>query len=133
MLADEMDSLDTPRKRAPQPAIPTDAPVRVSAVLMTLMLGLLERHALGEREQDVLQLVLLGRDIDTIAHRLRISPTQVRWALNSVFVKTGARSRDELVRLALRRAQEIDPSLSCAAAPTTPPPTARARFPRSRS
>lgn len=85
---------------------PRDATVRVSTLITTLMAGLIESFDLSEREQDVLQLVLLGRDCATIAQRLGLSPVVAQWHLHAVFAMTGAESREQLVNLALRLGSE---------------------------
>jgi len=65
-------------------------PARISPLLMSA-------YGLTEREQDVMRLVLTGESTTEIASRLVISPHTVQQHLKSVFEKTGARSRRELV------------------------------------
>ena len=87
------------------PLAPTsrpDAPIGIKAVVMTLMLSLVQHFDFSEREQDVLQLILLGRDNDLISQRLGIGVAATRWHVHAVFNKTETSSRKDLIDLGLR-------------------------------
>jgi DNA-binding CsgD family transcriptional regulator len=58
---------------------------------------------LSRRERDVLALLPSGRDTRRLAHDLRISPYTVQDHLRSIFAKTGAPTRQELVARATGR------------------------------
>lgn len=60
-------------------------------------------HPCSPRELEVLTLAAEGLTNKEIAYRLGISERTVQFHLNSLFNKTGAQSRTELVALALRR------------------------------
>jgi DNA-binding CsgD family transcriptional regulator len=62
---------------------------------------LAKRAQLSPREQEVLQLVLLGRTMEEIAVVLEISPRTARFHQASVLEKLGAESRFDLFRLIL--------------------------------
>ena len=64
--------------------------------------------ALTRREKDVLQLLLEGHRVASIAHRLHVSPQTVRNHLKGVFRKLGAHSQVELID-ALRPALYLGP------------------------
>jgi DNA-binding NarL/FixJ family response regulator len=59
------------------------------------------RNQLSERERDVLKGVFSGLSNKEIASRLQISEASVKSALQQLFVKTGVRTRSQLVRVAL--------------------------------
>ena len=63
------------------------------------------RHArknqLSEREREVLKGVFAGSSNKEIAAHLNISEASVKSALQQLFVKTGVRTRSQLVRIAL--------------------------------
>jgi DNA-binding NarL/FixJ family response regulator len=59
------------------------------------------RRQLTERERDVLKGVFEGRSNKEIAATLNISEGSVKSALQQLFVKTGVRTRSQLVRVAL--------------------------------
>ncbi|NVB39038.1 helix-turn-helix transcriptional regulator [Pseudenhygromyxa sp. WMMC2535] len=90
---------------APAP-VRRDAPVRLSTVITALMPGLVHTFEFSVIEQDVLQLVLMGRDSETIARRLGITARSARWHMHRVFTKTETESREALVHLALRLSDE---------------------------
>jgi len=57
---------------------------------------------LSAREREVLKLVFEGLANKEIAGRLDISEAAVKWTLQRLFGKTGARSRSQLIRVAMR-------------------------------
>ena len=59
------------------------------------------RNRLSERERDVLKAVFAGLSNKEIASELGISEASVKSALQQLFVKTGVRTRSQLVRIAL--------------------------------
>lgn len=59
------------------------------------------RNRLSERERDVLKRVFAGESNKEIAAHLNISEASVKSALQQLFVKTGVRTRSQLVRVAL--------------------------------
>jgi DNA-binding NarL/FixJ family response regulator len=59
------------------------------------------RRQLTDRERDVLKAVFEGRSNKEIAAALNISEGSVKSALQQLFVKTGVRTRSQLVRVAL--------------------------------
>lgn len=59
------------------------------------------RRQLTERERDVLKGVFEGLSNKEIAARLTISEGSVKSALQQLFIKTGVRTRSQLVRVAL--------------------------------
>ena len=78
----------------------TDAQIAVTlrAATGTETIDLLGRaYALSRRERDVVEALLAGLDTRAVSARLFISPHTVQDHLKSVFRKTGARSRRELV------------------------------------
>jgi two-component system nitrate/nitrite response regulator NarL len=61
------------------------------------------RSKLTERERQVLSYVFEGLANKQIADRLQISETAVKASLQQLFVKTGVRTRSQLVRVALEQ------------------------------
>jgi DNA-binding NarL/FixJ family response regulator len=59
------------------------------------------KNQLSERERDVLKGVFAGLSNKEIGARLEISEASVKSALQQLFVKTGVRTRSQLVRVAL--------------------------------
>jgi len=59
------------------------------------------KNQLSERERDVLQGVFAGLSNKEIAVKLNISEASVKSALQQLFLKTGVRTRSQLVRVAL--------------------------------
>jgi two-component system, NarL family, nitrate/nitrite response regulator NarL len=59
------------------------------------------RNRLSERERDVLKGVFAGASNKEIAADLNISEASVKSALQQLFIKTGVRTRSQLVRIAL--------------------------------
>lgn len=59
------------------------------------------RNQLSERERDVLKRVFEGLSNKEIAGQLAISEASVKSALQQLFIKTGVRTRSQLVRVAL--------------------------------
>jgi len=59
------------------------------------------KNQLSERERDVLKGVFAGSSNKEIASNLKISEASVKSALQQLFVKTGVRTRSQLVRVAL--------------------------------
>lgn len=59
------------------------------------------RNQLSERERDVLKGVFAGLSNKEIGGQLKISEASVKSALQQLFVKTGVRTRGQLVRVAL--------------------------------
>jgi DNA-binding NarL/FixJ family response regulator len=65
-----------------------------------------ERRAmlpLSERDRNVLSALVEGLTNKEIAAKLEISENAVKWALQQLFEKTGARVRSQLVRIVLER------------------------------
>jgi DNA-binding NarL/FixJ family response regulator len=58
---------------------------------------------LSEREREVLRAVLEGQANKEIAGRLRVSESSVKATLQQLFLKTGVRTRSQLVRMALEK------------------------------
>src|SRR5262249_14915231 len=68
------------------------------------------RSQLSERERDVLKGVFSGLTNKEIAAHLKISEASVKSALQQLFMKTGVRTRSQLVRVALEEYEtEWDP------------------------
>jgi DNA-binding CsgD family transcriptional regulator len=65
-------------------------PARIASLLMAA-------YGLTGREQDVTRLVLQGNSTTEIANRLSVSAHTVQQHLKSIFMKTGVRSRRDLV------------------------------------
>lgn len=61
---------------------------------------------LGERDRQILRFLLEGLSNKEIAMQLRISESAVKAALQTLFAKTGVRTRGQLVRIALERYPE---------------------------
>jgi DNA-binding NarL/FixJ family response regulator len=59
------------------------------------------KNQLSERERDVLKGVFAGLSNKEIGAQLKISEASVKSALQQLFVKTGVRTRSQLVRVAL--------------------------------
>jgi DNA-binding NarL/FixJ family response regulator len=59
------------------------------------------KHQLSERERDVLKRVFAGASNKEIAGQLGISEASVKSAMQQLFIKTGVRTRSQLVRVAL--------------------------------
>jgi len=59
------------------------------------------RNQLSERERDVLKGVFSGLSNKEIGTQLKISEASVKSALQQLFIKTGVRTRSQLVRVAL--------------------------------
>jgi DNA-binding NarL/FixJ family response regulator len=59
------------------------------------------KNQLSERERDVLKGVFAGLSNKEIGGQLQISEASVKSALQQLFVKTGVRTRSQLVRVAL--------------------------------
>ena len=63
----------------------------------------LATHArLTERERDIVTLVLQGQQNGDISHELEISKATVKWHMHNIFTKTGAATREALLREALQ-------------------------------
>ena len=63
---------------------------------------LAQRHKLTPREQDILQLVLGGRNNEDISKDLDISRATVKWHMHNIFAKSNTGNRESLLRLALQ-------------------------------
>jgi DNA-binding CsgD family transcriptional regulator len=63
---------------------------------------LARRHKLTTREHGILDLLLAGQDNAQIAATLELSRATVKWHMRNIFDKTGATSRENLLRLALQ-------------------------------
>jgi DNA-binding CsgD family transcriptional regulator len=79
----------------------TDAARELSAALERRVAQLAREVALSPREQQVLQLLLLGRNYAEIGIVLQIAPRTARFHQTNVLDKLGAESRLDLVRLLL--------------------------------
>lgn len=62
--------------------------------------------SLSERERAVLRSLFEGLTNKEIATRLNVSENVVKWAMQQLFEKTGARTRSQLVRVALERERD---------------------------
>lgn len=62
---------------------------------------LTQRASLTEREREILQRVLRGRSNSQIGEELGIRKATVKWHMHNIFTKTGARTREALLREAL--------------------------------
>jgi DNA-binding CsgD family transcriptional regulator len=60
------------------------------------------RYKLTQREQDILEGVLAGRNNDEIGRELEISRATVKWHMHNLFAKTSTGNRENLLRLALQ-------------------------------
>jgi two-component system, NarL family, nitrate/nitrite response regulator NarL len=60
-------------------------------------------QSLSGRERTVLNLVLEGLTNPEIAVKLQISESSVKWVIQGLFKKAGARTRSQLVRIALEK------------------------------
>ncbi|MCA9681653.1 MAG: helix-turn-helix transcriptional regulator [Myxococcales bacterium] len=63
---------------------------------------LARRHKLTDREQDILERVLAGRNNEEIGLDLEISRATVKWHMHNIFAKTNTSNRESLLRLALQ-------------------------------
>lgn len=61
---------------------------------------------LSEREREVLRAVLEGLANKQIASRINVSESSVKATLQQLFLKTGVRTRSQLVRIALEQYQD---------------------------
>src|SRR5579872_5096059 len=66
-----------------------------------------ERSTLGNRETDVLRLLVQGLANKEIAARMEISESAVKNAIQQLFAKTGVRTRSQLVRVALEQYRNV--------------------------
>ena len=66
-----------------------------------------ERPSLGDRELEVLRLVVQGMANKEIAARMNISESVVKNTLQQLFGKTEVRTRSQLVRVALERYRDL--------------------------
>lgn len=80
---------------APSDESETLAPNQVPPHLIE---GLSKKHALTEREVEILELVLAGLQNADIASRLNISQNTVKYHVRNVFTKLGVESRVQLFR-----------------------------------
>ena len=55
------------------------------------------RHKLTSREQEIIQLILMGNGTKEIGQRLYISGKTVKNNLSNIFQKTGAKNRIQLI------------------------------------
>jgi DNA-binding CsgD family transcriptional regulator len=78
-----------------------DHGAELSAVLERRLAQVARSAALSPREQEVLQLLLLGRNYTEIGVALQITPRTARFHQRNVLEKIGAESRLDLVRLLL--------------------------------
>lgn len=75
-----------------------------------------QQARLTERERDILTRVLHGRVNHEIAEELGISKATVKWHMHNVFTKTGAGTREALLRSALQLDETHTPSAAAPAA-----------------
>jgi DNA-binding CsgD family transcriptional regulator len=80
---------------------PTDEARELSVVLERRVAQLARSAALSPREQEVLQLLVLGRNYVEIGTALHITPRTARFHQHNVLEKIGAESRLDIVRLLL--------------------------------
>ncbi len=94
-----------PVARTPaSPAVFSDGALGPDAYFGSATLSAVE--TLTRREKDVLQLLLDGRRVSSIAHALYLSPQTVRNHLKAIFRKLGAHSQAELLDSLRLAAQE---------------------------
>ncbi len=74
------------------------------------LLTLPAEHSLTTREREVVTLIALGRDTAQIAEQLHISPETVRTHVRNAMSKLGARTRAQLVAIALSSGQTMQAS-----------------------
>lgn len=78
--------------------------------LITRVNGNVENQAsslsLSAREKSILKALFEGLTNKEIATELGVSENVVKWAMQQLFEKTGARTRSQLVRVALERQQD---------------------------
>ena len=77
--------------------IRTDIATRAWRIVITLAPLVALAYGLSERERQITRLCMKGHSTNEIAHVLGVSPYTVQDHLKSIFGKTGARSRGELV------------------------------------
>ena len=103
-IASPVLAVGTARLAAPAPD-PTDragdGSRELSAALERRLVQLTRSAALSPREQEVLQLLVLGRSYTDIGVALQITPRTARFHQRNVLEKIGAESRLDLVRLLL--------------------------------
>jgi ATP/maltotriose-dependent transcriptional regulator MalT len=75
-----------------------DGPARLRGAVQRLA----RRHKLTSREQDILQLVLGGRNNEDISKDLEISRATVKWHMHNIFAKVGVMTREALLWTALQ-------------------------------
>jgi len=73
---------------------------------------LVEQARLTEREREILTLVLHGDVNGEISEALGISKATVKWHMHNIFTKTGASSREALLREALQLDGSAPPSVA---------------------
>jgi DNA-binding CsgD family transcriptional regulator len=94
-------SAPIPALREAAPAAGRDDASEASSALERRIAQLVRTAALSPREQEVLQLLLLGRNYAEIGTALRITPRTARFHQHNILEKIGAESRLDIVRLLL--------------------------------
>ncbi|EDM75067.1 putative transcriptional regulator [Plesiocystis pacifica SIR-1] len=92
-----------------------DGPARLRWAVTRLA----QNHKLTDREQDILEFVLRGRNNEQIGRELSISRATVKWHMHNIFAKTNTGNREALLRLALQLGNGGN-AMRRPAAPSTP-------------
>jgi DNA-binding CsgD family transcriptional regulator len=90
--------------------LPSDAKYKHERPWLSACRRLGEKTHLSSREQEIMELLTLGRSSENIAQRLNISPNTVRTHTQNVYAKLNVHSRQKLIELVeAERALSPDP------------------------